>query len=138
MKPYPLASLNHFTFPLAIAAASYEVNRSCTAWCRASPVDLRALYRPGYCFCQVVCSMRVRFALRIPVIAAARAASVYPAIARVMRGRSSCDAAHQCVIVGLTARRQTPVSKTSTINKRETYVITLITPHLRDGSLGGF
>jgi hypothetical protein len=31
MKPYPLASLNHFTFPLAIRAASYEVNRSCTA-----------------------------------------------------------------------------------------------------------
>src|SRR3954468_6476437 len=31
MKPYPLASLNHFTFPLAIRDASYGVNRSCTA-----------------------------------------------------------------------------------------------------------
>src|SRR5688572_32636768 len=29
MKPYPLASLNHFTFPLAIRAASYWVGRSC-------------------------------------------------------------------------------------------------------------
>src|SRR3954464_10102595 len=61
MKPYPLASLNHFTFPLAIRAASYEVNRSCTAWCRASQPTCGALYRLGGFFCQVVSSLRVRF-----------------------------------------------------------------------------
>src|SRR6266699_3633543 len=43
MKPYPLASLNHFTFPLAIRSASCKVTRRAQYAARRSPgaIDLR-------------------------------------------------------------------------------------------------
>src|SRR6266513_3803073 len=44
MKPYPLASLNHFTFPLAIRSASCRVPRRAQYAARRSPgaIDLRS------------------------------------------------------------------------------------------------
>src|SRR5688572_25265981 len=52
MKPYPLASLNHFTFPLAIRLPPAGESSPATHRCGLRGGNLRALYRASPIFCQ--------------------------------------------------------------------------------------
>src|SRR3954470_14297487 len=54
MKPYPFASLNHFTFPLAIARCLQRSESILRFVMLGTPLDVRRLYRNTLNFCQEI------------------------------------------------------------------------------------
>src|SRR5687767_1437052 len=54
MKPYPFASLNHFTFPLAIARCLQRSESILHFVVLGTPLDVRRLYRNSLNFCQEI------------------------------------------------------------------------------------
>jgi hypothetical protein len=54
MKPYPFASLNHFTFPLAIARCLQRSESILHFVVLGTPLDVRRLYRNTLNFCQEI------------------------------------------------------------------------------------
>src|SRR3954465_523169 len=54
MKPYPLASLNHLTFPLAIARCLQRSESILHFVVLGTPIGVRRLYRNTLNFCQEI------------------------------------------------------------------------------------